>query len=489
MNIIKQQREDIIKNNNNAQQTLKDILENTNKRTNILDIRQPLHGDIDFSILKEDFTNVKTISLIEGEITNISNIPEGVTHLVIDKNLLFELNDLPSSLIHLGVKYNYLTTIDFTDLKSLEEINISNNQISTLENLPLELLILNCENNQLRTLDLRGLNKLNVLKCSYNKLTIIENLPENLREFSYDNNPSIEFRNSPKIPTGKTSKEEDEENSVLQQIGYEDSLKYYFKLKQNYETSLKETKRNLFYFSPTKKIARQKILQLKPTCINCKRPVGTIFSKKDNRYIAICGDTNNPCKLKIEIFSGNFGSTIYLLYNFKEHVDELKDDIIREKLDNLFNYKNEEKSVALFKQKIEEYNFDSRILKDLLEKHNENYNNSHKKELIQKKKDTIYKYIENIEGLLKEYQQTDNKEILKSAVYIQTNDLLPEINNLRILSNEIMEMNYDVVIEGMFGTLPLINYYLFKNEVALSKNDFSFGEPPRVVHFSLKQNP
>jgi len=51
-----------------------------------------------------------------------------------------------------------------------------------------------------------------------------------------------------------------------------------------------------------------------------------------------------------------------------------------------------------------------------------------------------------------------------------------------------MEMNYQVVIEGMFGTLPLINYYLFKNKVALSKNDFTFGEPPRVVHFSMKAN-
>jgi len=488
MNVIKQQREDIIKENNTAQERLKDILEKTNKRTNILDIREPLQGDIDFSILKDGFSNVKTIILSEGEITNLINIPEGVTHLDIDKNLLFELNDLPTSLTHLEVKYNYLSNIDFTNLKDLEEINIGHNQIISLENLPSELMVVNCENNQLRSLDLRGLNKLNVLNCSYNKLTIIENLPENLRDFNYDNNPSIEFRNSPKIPTGKTRKQEDEEHSLLQQIGYEDSLKHYFHLKKNYDKSLLESKRQIFYSSPTKKIARQKILQLKPACVYCKRPVGTIFSKKDNRYMAICGDTQNPCKLKIEIFSGNFGSNIDLLYKFKEHVDELKDDIIREKLDNLFNYKNEEKSVAIFKKKLEEYNFDSVMFKELLDRHNENYNNSHKNELIQKKQDAIYKYIENIRELLKEYEQTDNIEILKSAVYIQNNDLLPEINNMRILTNEIMEMNYEVVISGGFGMNPLINYYLFKNKVALSKNDFTFGEPPRVVHFSMKVN-
>jgi hypothetical protein len=488
MNIIKQQREITIKENNTAQQRLKEILEKTNKRTNILDIREPLYGDIDFSILKEDFSNVRTIQLTEGEVTNIINIPDGVTHLEIVKNLIFELNDLPSSLTNLGVTYNYLSNIDLTQLKDLEYLNVSHNQITELENLPTELIELNCENNQLRTLDLRGLNNLNVLNVSYNKLTIIENLPENITEFNYDNNPSIEFRNSPVIPTGKTTKQEAEEHSIKQQIGYEDSLKYYFSLKRTYEKALLYTKRHLFYTSPTKKIARQKILQLKPACIYCKRPVGTIFSKKDNRYMAICGDTQNPCKLKIEIFSGNFGSNIDLLYKFKEHVDDLKDDIIREKLDNLFNYKNEEKSVAIFKKKLEEYNFDSGMFKELFDRHNENYNNPHKNELIQKKQDAIYKYIENIRALLKEYEQTDNIEILKSAVYIQKNDLLPEINNLRILSNELIEMNKEVVIAGGFGVEPLMNYHLFKNKVALSKNDFTFGEPPRVVHFSMKAN-
>ena len=30
-----------------------------------------------------------------------------------------------------------------------------------------------------------------------------------------------------------------------------------------------------------------------------------------------------------------------------------------------------------------------------------------------------------------------------------------------------------------------INHYLFKNEVSLSKNDFTFGEPQRVIHFRM----
>jgi hypothetical protein len=40
-----------------------------------------------------------------------------------------------------------------------------------------------------------------------------------------------------------------------------------------------------------------------------------------------------------------------------------------------------------------------------------------------------------------------------------------------------MEMNENKTKKGK------IEYALFKNDVALSKNDFTFGEPPRVIKF------
>jgi hypothetical protein len=165
------------------------------------------------------------------------------------------------------------------------------------------------------------------------------------------------------------------------------------------------------------------------------------------------------------------------LYVFKEHIDELKDKIIERKLATLFSYTTEEKSLELFKKELETYNEDSGMFKILLDHHNENFHNEHKKELIQKKNDLIFKLTERVRGLLDEYKKTNNREFLKSAVELQVKDLLPEIRNLRLLSSELVEM---IPIEKMNKPTK---YVLFKKDVVLSKMDFDFGERARIMNF------
>ena len=98
------------------------------------------------------------------------------------------------------------------------------------------------------------------------------------------------------------------------------------------------------------------------------------------------------------------------------------------------------------------------------------------KEIINKKRELIYRYIENVRSLLKEYENTENRELLKTAVQLQVEKIFPETENLRRLTSEHMEMTTDK---------EYINHYLFKNEVALIKNDFTFGEQQRVIHFRM----
>ncbi len=491
MNIIKDQRETIINENNTAQQQLKDVLDKMNRTLKTLDIREHLLGDIDLSILKEeDFRNIDTIILNEGEITNILNIPEGITKFVCKKNLLFTIENLPSSLVHLEITENYLSTIDLAELNKLTHLNLSHNQLSEIENIPKELVELKCSFNHFTHLDLQGLYKLRVLNISNNKITLIENLPQELVDFVYENNPAIEFRNSPVIPNEKVEVEQDIEH----QLSYQESLNKYFKLKSAYETKLYEQKKELYKKSGKNiKIARKQISMLKPKCIKCKRAVGTIFTKKDNAYMAMCGDTKNPCKLNIELYAGNYDTTHKLLYEYKEYQDHTKDTIISQKLDTLFNYIDERKSVKKFKKELEDYTMLSGVVKELLDKHNENFNNPQKKELIQKKREIIFEYIENIKSLLEEYEKTDDRDILKSAVEIQVKDLLPETKNLRLLMSEHMEMTIDVEYlidinengeEEASKKLDNV-FYLFKHDVALSKLDYTFGEQPRVIHFKL----
>ena len=489
MNIIKEQRETIIKENNTAQQRFNDILENMNHIQKTVEIREPLHGDLNLSILnEEDFKSIDTIILNEGEITNISNIPHGIIKFVCKKNLLFTAPKLPSSLVHLEITENYLSTIDLAKLNKLTHVNLSHNQLTEIENIPKELIELKCSYNQFTHFDLDGLSKLKVLHISNNKITFVENLPLEIVEFVYENNPDIEFRNSPIIPNEKV------EEDIEQQLSYQESLHKYFKLKFDYETKLYQQKKELYKKSGNNiKIARKKISMLKPKCIKCKRAVGTIFTKKDNKYMAMCGNAQDPCKLNIELYAGNFDSLQTKLYEYKEFLEETKDTIIRQKLDTLFNYVDERKSIKKFKQELEDYNILSGALKNLLDTHNENFNNPHKKELIQKKQEIIFEYIENIKKLLEEYEKSDDRDILKSAVEIQVKDLLPETKNLRLLMSEHMEMTMDVeylIDIDEYGVEEVGKktgnvFYLFKHDVALSKLDYANSEEPRVIHFKL----
>ena len=42
-----------------------------------------------------------------------------------------------------------------------------------------------------------------------------------------------------------------------------------------------------------KKMKKKLINSVSAPCVKCKRDVGSIFKKDDNKYIAICGDSKN----------------------------------------------------------------------------------------------------------------------------------------------------------------------------------------------------
>jgi len=97
--------------------------------------------------------------------------------------------------------------------------------------------------------------------------------------------------------------------------------------------------------------------------------------------------------------------------------------------------------------------------------------------LIGKKNDEIFHLIERVNALLKEYENTQNKELLKQAVHIQLKEIQPEIRNLRNLKYEIMELNEQIENNKR-------KYSLYQYPVELSKLDSELGEPMRVIKFN-----
>ena len=470
---IREKRENIISGNENtAQDKLREILKPLSKRARTLVIREEVHGDVDFSILKEEGYNMITIIHIgKGEITSITGLPQGIIEFKCIDNYLFELTGLPSSLEKLYISNNYLKTIDIGSLVKLEVLQLSYNKITSLSNLPPSLKELYIDHNLLVDINLFGLNSLKILDITENKITVVENLPENITDFRYENNPTISFHNSIVDVSKKKSNDDTNEN----ENSYIESLSKYFELKKEYEKKVFSLKKGIYDKYAKTSMMKRRLAELKPPCIQCKRKVGSLFMNRDNRFIAKCGDTSQPCKLNIEIFRGEYQPITTMLSIFEEEINNSKEKIIQNKLDNLFDYKNEKESMINFKKLIELYNGDNELYKKHLKDHLETIFRNSTKELVEKKMAKIYETKDSIQELLLEYQSTQQREFLTKAIEKIIRDITPEMNIVRLLENEIIELNY---IDNND------TYQLFRYPVVLSKLETCIGEPYRVIHFS-----
>lgn len=476
MNIVEQQREQVIRENNTGQKQFLDILENYSRQSTTLNIQAPLHGDVDLLPLQQlGFGLINTIIFSKGEITSIQNIPNSVTSVTCTENLVKTLENLPNSLTHINFSDNVLNSINVHNVKNLHTLILSNNKLTSIENLPSSLIELICDFNLLQQIDLQDLVNLKKLNISNNKITLVENMHENV-ELIMENNPGIIFRNSDVSQIGGDDGDDTNQNNT----NYDDALNEYFRMKNQYEKQIHSKKMDIYIREPNKKIAKRLLLQYNPSCVKCRRPVGSIFKKKeDNKYIAICGDTQNPCNLNIEIFTGSLLNSQLIFDISKEDFDDIRDIVIRQKLDTLFDYVSEEESAKLFKTQTEAYIEAEKLYKIYLDKHNELHNNPIKKQQIQDKIKSIFTLIETNKNLVGEYKKTHNREFLKAAVDLQRTDIKSAVDSLRSLKYEIMEINSVKTNK----TFPLNT--LFQKNISLSKLNFSTGEPPRVISFTV----
>lgn len=471
MSTTEEKRDEIKKDTNTAQATFISILDRLDK-THADEIRfdEPMHGDLDFSLLKDrDFKHVIAIVFDhDGEVTSIQNIPDQVKKIECKRQMLTELHNLPESLEELDLTGNYLKKIDTKSLKFLKILRISDNELETLDHLPESIEEIECENNQLTKLDLAGLHNLRSLHCSNNQLLVVANPPTTLTDFEMENNPFLEI-----------SRDIDPEDRVKSEkrVDYLESMNEYFELKRKYEEKKKQLQKSAYerMQNAKKGFKKMKARTVNPPCISCKRPVGTIFNRKDGRYLAACGDKTHPCKLNIQLFSGTHFNNETLLTIYKDDMEKTKEEIIKQKMDTLFNYVSEEQSVSEFKKTLDDYNNDSKTYKDLLERYKDLNENQEKAMAIEKKTQEIYEILADIKRQIKEYEQTQNRKTLMSALHTYKRDLIPAIKHRRMNQYEVMEVD----INEDNNTSKL-----FQRELALNKMDFKYGEPPRVVKFS-----
>jgi hypothetical protein len=83
----------------------------------------------------------------------------------------------------------------------------------------------------------------------------------------------------------------------------------------------------------------------------------------------------------------------------------------------------------------------------------------------------IHEMKRRMKATLEEYEKTENRVLLRTAVEIYINELTPEMSNLGRLRYDICEMDEETDT-------------LYQSEVALAKMEYVYGDAPKVDKFS-----
>jgi hypothetical protein len=265
-----------------------------------------------------------------------------------------------------------------------------------------------------------------------------------------------------------------------------DAFNEYYKLKNKYESDYNKDKQKLIKNKQMSwKEKRNEFKQLKPKCINCKRPVGTIFSIKhsgepndDFRELkAICGSLSEPCSLNININAG-------VTYNMMDHIKELekdienyKNEIIEYKNKLLFGYTKTEIAVENFDKIKEAINDTSFLLNINYEHLFDVVDNKTTNESIAKLKEEVYILINEIKMSIKRFDSTGNVQFVRDSIDIYVNQMESKLKELLTLKYKVNLVEFDEnegvyrLIQRKNGIADLEDSYMAPNVI-----NFNYGE-------------
>jgi hypothetical protein len=221
---------------------------------------------------------------------------------------------------------------------------------------------------------------------------------------------------------------------------YIEQLNEYYKLKEKYELSKEKLKNNILYSDERRKTSwkekRLEYEQLKPKCINCKRPVGSIFTQKYDKEIgsrilkAMCGDRVNPCPLNIVINPGYYDSYANSIRDMENIIKKYKNEIIIDKNKLLFGYIKSEDAIVNFEKNkinISEY---TGLLSFELNNYMEVIDNPDKKKELNRKTEEAFDLIASIKETMEKYDETNDTQFVKDVVELYVNSLTPKLNDI-----------------------------------------------------------
>jgi hypothetical protein len=262
-----------------------------------------------------------------------------------------------------------------------------------------------------------------------------------------------------------------------------DAINEYYKLKMKYEADLSKNKKKLINNTHLSlKEKRREFAQLKPKCINCKRPGGTIFSTTfdkttDSRELkAICGIRAQPCNLNITILVGNFELFPDTLNDLSSQIKDEKTKIINNKNRNIFGYITAQQTVTLFEELKEQVSDTTALYMSYLEEYLDIIDNKQKNNDLKRDQEFFYSFLAEIHNAINLFHSSDNTQYMRDAVDIYVNKLLP-------LLDKIMTLKYNE--NKVWYNENDNTYHLIQNKYTFKDIEFDKGQE-KIVSFVTK---
>jgi len=258
-----------------------------------------------------------------------------------------------------------------------------------------------------------------------------------------------------------------------------EAMNEYFKLKNKYETLIMTNKKKIMnnpHLSNREK--RSEFNKLKPKCIHCKRPGGTIFStihtdetEKEEAYRELrcfCGIIAEPCNLNIVIRLAKIEWMPELLKSMEKDIKDYKNEIINNKNKLLFGYLNTEDALETFENIKEYISSYTSLYEQYLESYHKIVDNDEKKQELNEVITNSYIEIQKIKDCILKMNETNNVQYARDAVVIYTTTLMPLLQTIRNLKyNETIVWHNDFT-----NTCNLIqNKYSISSLSFTSSND------------------
>lgn len=219
----------------------------------------------------------------------------------------------------------------------------------------------------------------------------------------------------------------------------------YYKLKQKYdETVIKQKNKIKNKFDLLQKDKQEKIKNLVSKCVNCNQKGGTVFWTDENRRLrAECGNRETPCNLYIDINKGFYLNIRAYDHELSTELELLKEQIIRTKLDYLFNYVDNETSLNKFEELRKQLEQTALKELDVQRVYMKIFEDTAKETEIKKTSSLLSTEIEKLKRFGKSYIEEKNTEFIKNMVENYSTLIQPlaeKIRKLKFAYNNIEEI-------------------------------------------------